>query len=68
MRYWKFADGSVQSCSNDSHVVPGATEITAPEFDSIIAALPKVAPVPTRDPLKELDDLKAKLIEAGIKL
>ncbi len=66
MRYWKFANGSVQSCSNDAHVVPAATEVTKFAFDQVIAALPVRPLVQPRDILAEIDDLKAKLKAAGI--
>lgn len=66
MRYWQFSDGSVQSCSNDKHVVKNAAEINKTEFEQIIASLPVPVAIPTRDALKELDDLKANLKTAGI--
>ena len=51
MRYWKFVEAgetkSVQSCSNDEHVVPGAVEIDEAEFRAFLATLP---PIPEFDP------------------
>jgi len=68
VRYWKFTNpDSVQSCSNDKHMVPGAKEISKVEFNNFIASLPvPPTPAPVRDLLQELDALKAKMEAAGI--
>ncbi len=68
MRYWKFLDGSIQSCSNDKHVVKDANEISKTKFEQIIASLPAPIITPPRDALQEIDALKAKLRTAGIQV
>lgn len=69
MRYWKFSNpDSVQSCSNDGHEPLEAIEITKKGFDNYIASLPALPKITPRDPLKELDTLKAKLVSLGIQV
>lgn len=61
MRYWRFNNG-VQSCSNDNHRPPGATEIPMADFEAFIAALPPPEPPPPAiDPIAELTAKVAKL-------
>ena len=66
MRYWRFKDGSVQSCSNDNHKVPSAIEITKAVFTAYINSLSIPTSLIVRDPIKELDELKTKLNSIGI--
>ncbi len=65
MKYWKRTDGTgkittVESYSHDL-VIEGATEIKEIEFNSFVASLPQVAPVPERDLAKEIDALKIQV-------
>ena len=70
MKYWKWIDSkgkttTVQSCSNDKNNIAGAVEIMEKEFNVYIDSLPKpvIQPVlPPRDLLKELDDMKQRLV------
>lgn len=65
MRYWRFPKSgpvnSVQSCSNDEHVPPGAKEITEDYFNNYLSGLPVEPVVPRRDIWKEIDDINLRL-------
>lgn len=65
MEYWKKVDQDGNTITVESHSyphkVPDAIQITKEEFDTYIASLPVVEPEPTRDPLAEIDELKARL-------
>jgi len=65
MRYWKRIkqDGlttTVESYSHDLDIT-GAVEITEQEFNDYIASLPKPIPVPARDLVAEIDQIKADI-------
>ena len=67
-RYWKRVNSEglttgVECYSHDLDV-EGAIEITKEEYDEFITSLPE--PESVRDPLAEIDNLKAKLKEKGI--
>ena len=67
MQYWKKIDKDGNTATVESHsyihLVPGAFLITKEEYDAFIASLPIIEPKPTRDPLAEIDELKARIIE-----
>lgn len=71
MEYWKKVDAEGNTTTVESHsyphIVPDAIQITKEEYDEFIASLPPPEPPePVRDPLAEIDELKAKLKEKGI--
>jgi len=66
MKYWKFIDKngkstSVQSCSNNLHIVPEAIEIDKTEYDEYLSSLPHLVTEKVRDLPAEFDDLKARV-------
>lgn len=65
MEYWKKVDqdGNTTTVENHSypHKVPDAIQITKEEYDEFIASLPIPEPEPVRDPLAEIDKLKARV-------
>ena len=65
MRYYKRIDSTgktttVESYSHDLDI-GGAVEIDKTEFDAYLSSLPKPVPVPSRDFLKEIDELKMRV-------
>jgi hypothetical protein len=62
MKYWKRQNPegnitTVESYSFDDDI-NGAIEIDGKEFTAYINSLPKLAPLPTRNILEEIDQLK----------
>ncbi len=69
MKYYKRVNnGQTTTVESYSHDLPvaGAIEINKAEYDAFIAALPAPEVIIPRDPLKELDELKAALISKGV--
>ncbi|MBA7522527.1 hypothetical protein ES705_14646 [subsurface metagenome] len=65
MEYWKKLnpDGTISTVESHSysHKVPGGKRITKKEYDAFIASLPVSEPEPVRDPLAEIDEIKARV-------
>ncbi len=62
MKFWKRVDGqnkttTVESYSHDFEI-EGAIEITEEEFNKFLQSLPAPVPIPSRDPLVEIDILR----------
>ena len=72
MRYWARISGEIiTAVESYSHSldVEGAVEISKEEYDEFIASLPEPeSPEPVRDPLAEIDELKAGQTEINKKL
>ena len=65
MKYWKRLDQNgktttVESYSHDLYVT-GAIEIDKTEFDAYLSSLPITVSTPSRDFLKEIDELRMRI-------
>ena len=65
MRYWKRLDqdGKTTTVESYSHnlYVAGAIEINQAEYDAYLSSLPIPVPTPSRDFLKEIDELRMRV-------
>lgn len=67
--YKQIKEGKITSveAKSKASISPNFIEATKAEYDTSIASLPRPdPPKPTRDLEKEIDELKARLDEAGI--